>query len=759
MLTAKADEALRVRLLRAGAQDYLTKPFVGDELRLRVANLIAAKREREALEEDLTGLAREVSQRRSEVATTAAAVRETNETLQAIIQASPLAIVVLDPTGVVKLWNSAAERIYGWREQEVLNRPLPSVPPEYEAEMRRNHAAGLAGQSFTNLETTRLRKDGTQMKVSISTAPLRNAAGQATGVVALVADITARKRAEAAQVFLADATTALAATLDYEQTLDILARLCVPALADFCLVDMRDDATGALRRMVVAHSDPARAAAWRAMQDRWPLDMAADYTIPQVIRTGRAAVYGEPNEAALRATLADEAQIQALLSFDLKGSIIVPLTARGRTFGALTFLSAESGRRYDEQDLALAEELARRAALAVDNARLYRRAQEANRAKDEFLATLSHELRTPLTPIIGWVHMLSAGSAQGDELRRGLDVIDKNAQALSRLINDLLDMSAILNGKMRIDRLPVTDRHVLHEAVETVRPEAARRRIEIELTADGDGGAGPLVAGDRTRLGQVFWNLISNAVKFSHEGGRVRVRCAASDGEVRVEVEDEGVGIAPEFLPHVFERFRQADMSTTKAHAGLGIGLALVKSFVEAHGGAVRASSAGPARGSRFTVTLPRLTLGAPVPPASGDVTAESAPDQSTAGAGAPRLLLVEDAADTLELLRVLFAGRGYRVAACASAAAALEVAARETFDIIVSDIGLPHIDGYALLARLRAEHPALSAAPAVALTGYATPQDAAAARAAGFADHVAKPVDPAVLLRAVERLLARRED
>jgi PAS domain S-box-containing protein len=726
-------------------------------------------------------LVREVTKRRSEAASTAIAFRETNETLAAIIQASPLAIVVLDPAGIVKLWNAAAERIYGWREQEVLNRPLPSVPPERETEMRRNHAAGMAGRSFSNLETTRLRKDGTTMEVSISTAPLHDASGQTTGVLALVADITERKRAAAAQAFLADATSALAASLDYEQTLDSLARLAVPALADFFLVDLCAEETGALERIVVAHRDPERAAAWREMQRRWPLDMSADYTIPQVIRTGQPIIYGEVNEAALRTFLTDEEQIRTLLSFDVKSSIIVPLTARGRTFGALSFIAAESGRRYDAHDLALAEELARRAALAVDNARLYRRAQEANRAKDEFLATLSHELRTPLTPIIGWTHMLGRGQMSVEELRHGLGVIDKNSQSLARLINDLLDMSAILNGKMRIDRLLVTVEHVLTEAVETVRPEARQRGIEIELT-DSGATMPVMVMGDRTRLGQVCWNLINNAVKFSHKGGRVSVSCTADDGHVRIHVADEGIGIEPEFLPHVFERFRQADMSTTKAHGGLGIGLALVKSFVEAHGGTVRAESAGASRGSRFVVTLPRLDLTAapagnaappptpppaqptattpPAEPASQQTAAEPASQQAGPARTSepPRVLLVEDAPDTLELLRVVFAGRGYRVTACATSGAALDVAARESFDIIVSDIGLPHIDGYALLARLRAEHAPLRAVPAVALTGYAAAQDVAAARAAGFADHVAKPVEPAVLLRMVERLLAQHD-
>src|SRR5205085_10349071 len=327
---------------------------------------------------------------------------------------------------------------------------------------------------------------------------------------------------------------------------------------------------------------------------------------------------------------------------------------------------------YHPSDLALAEELARRAALAIDNARLYNRAQEANRTKDEFLATLSHELRTPLTPIIGWVHMMRDERLTQIDLTHGLTVIDNTSRTLARLINDLLDMSAIINGKMRIDRLPVTLDHVLKEAVETVRQQAEVRGIEIELQSC-DGHEPFFVSGDRTRLGQIFWNLINNAVKFSHTGGQVRVHCAVDDREVRIEVADEGIGIAPEFLPHVFDRFRQADMSTTKMHGGLGIGLALVKNFVEAHGGMVAAASAGAERGSCFTVRLPRLQLPTAAPTVQPSTTAPApvAPPQPARPSSAPRLLIVEDADDTLELLRRAFTARGYRVTACASSEAA----------------------------------------------------------------------------------------
>lgn len=380
-------------------------------------------------------------------------------------------------------------------------------------------------------------------------------------------------------------------------------------------------------------------------------------------------------------------------------------------------------------------------------------AEAVNRAKDEFLATLSHELRTPLTPILGWTHMIRSGRLGEAEIGRGVRVIEKNSQSLSRLINDLLDMSSILSGKMRIERAPVELASVLREAIETVRPQADARRVALEATLGGDGGA--TVSGDRTRLVQVFWNLLNNAVKFSPEGGRVHVSMSAGGkGPASVHVEDEGQGIPPDFLPHVFERFRQADMGTTREHGGLGIGLALVKSFVEAHGGAVRAASAGAGRGSRFTVTLPSLVDEA-AGRESGDL---AAGDEVPCAEEVCRVLLIEDAPDTLDMLRVVFETRGYGVVTCADGEEALRVAESGRFDIIISDIGLPRIDGYELMTRLR-DIPHMREVPAVALTGYAAQRDAEAALAAGFDAHVAKPVDPSALVEQVELLIRRKGD
>jgi PAS domain S-box-containing protein len=433
----------------------------------------------------------------------------------------------------------------------------------------------------------------------------------------------------------------------------------------------------------------------------------------------------------------------------------VPLLVEGRVVGVL-HVGTLTPHQFAEDDTRLLQLVADRVALAIDHARLFeeervarREAEAANRAMDEFLTTLSHELRTPLTPIIGWVHMIRNGILVSGESEHGLSVIEKNAHALKRLINDLLDMSAIVSGKMRMERLAVRVSTIVSEAIDTVRPMAAERDIEVEMSFP-DWHEPVLVTGDPARLVQVFWNLLHNSVKFSNAGGLVRVCGEANGGEVLVRVEDSGQGIKPEFLPHVFERFRQADGSKTRAHGGLGLGLALAKSFVEAHGGSVAAESAGQGKGSSFTVRLPRQIAEAPA--------SDQTRIRATSRVHPAHLLVIEDDEDTLEMLRATFAAQGYRVTACESATDALKVVDNGPFDLIISDIGMPRIDGYELIRRLRM-YPQLRTVPAIALTGYASKKDAEAARTAGFDAHLSKPVGPAELAALTDQLLERGSD
>ena len=440
----------------------------------------------------------------------------------------------------------------------------------------------------------------------------------------------------------------------------------------------------------------------------------------------------------------------------VKSLLGVPLLVEGRVLGVI-HVGRKAHRPFTEDDTRLLQLVAFRVALAIDNARLFeeersarREAEAASRAKDEFLTTISHELRTPLTPIIGWVHMIRSEILPSKETKHGLSVIEKNSHAMKRLINDLLDMSAILSGKMRMEELPVKLEEVIREAVETVGPLAMARDIHLEIVfRDWHDES---ISGDRARLLQVFLNLLDNAIKFSAPGGKVRVIGEATGGETIIRIEDSGQGITPDFLPFVFERFRQADGSRTRSHGGLGLGLSLVKSFVEAHKGSVEAASEGPGHGSRFTVRLPRQRphLVSPAQKA-GVIEARS----QSRGA---HLLIVEDDADTREILQATLEARGFRVTACESAGAALDIAARNSVDLIVSDIGMPEIDGLEMMRQVR-RLPELQKLPTIAVTGYASKKDSESALAAGFDAHVSKPIDPVELLVMIDDLLKKAAD
>ncbi|HKR01229.1 MAG TPA: response regulator [Pyrinomonadaceae bacterium] len=367
---------------------------------------------------------------------------------------------------------------------------------------------------------------------------------------------------------------------------------------------------------------------------------------------------------------------------------------------------------------------------------------EANRAKDIFLATLSHELRTPLTPVLGWVNLLRNGNLDGDGVAQALDAIERNARLQSRLIDDLLDISRIATGKLRFEPKAIDLNEVTEAAVETVRASAGVRRVELDV----DLTAAPLVVmGEPVRLQQIVWNLLSNAIKFTESGGRVQVRTEGDDEEARVVVEDTGIGISPEFLPHVFDRFRQADGSPTRRHGGLGLGLAIVQALAKLHKGQVRAESEGEGRGSRFTLSLPSA--------------AKTSYIEAAAGRGTPpedevnqRVLIVEDSADTLSMLRTIFEQRGCSVMAAASAPEALKLAAENKPTVVISDIGMPGMDGYEFLTELR-RLPGMESVPAIAISGYAMDEDRERSSSAGFAAHVAKPVDVDALFDLIQKL------
>jgi len=379
-------------------------------------------------------------------------------------------------------------------------------------------------------------------------------------------------------------------------------------------------------------------------------------------------------------------------------------------------------------------------------------AEAANRTKDEFLAVVSHELRTPLTPILAWIRMLRAGSLDPAATARALDAIDRNAHSQARLVDDLLDVSRIITGKVRLDVQQVELRSLVEAAVESARPAAEAKGIRIQLVIDP--GA-IVVSGDPQRLQQVFWNLLSNAVKFTPRGGRVQLCLQRVNSHVEVAVSDTGQGIKRAFLPHVFDRFRQAESATTRAHGGLGLGLAIVRHIVELHGGIVRVDSDGEGRGATFTVELPTAAVRSAPREDRTHPTADAAVPlaPSTALSGV-RVLVVDDDRDTLDTIWMVLQQCGAEVRTADGAAAALEVLGDWRPDALVSDIGMPGEDGYALIAKVRAlSRDQGGHTPALALTAYARTEDRVRALSAGFQMHMAKPVEPAELVAVVSTL------
>jgi signal transduction histidine kinase/ActR/RegA family two-component response regulator len=592
------------------------------------------------------------------------------------------------------------------------------------------------------------------------------------GVVLVFRDATHQKRDRARSEFLARAGEALMASIDYQVTLAAVTRLAVPTLADWCTVDLLEPGAAVPRQVAVAHVDDDSVRFARELGQRYPPDWDAPTGAPKVIRTGKSELYAEIPQALLEGAARDEEHLRIIRELRLQSAMVVPLRLRSRTLGAITFIYADSGRRYAEDDLRFAEDFARRAAMAIENAlalkeadearaqerRLRGEAERASHAKDEFLATVSHELRTPLNAILGWTVMLR-GRKLPEDLERGLAVVERNARRQTKLIEDLLDISRIVSGKLVLNFGPTNVGDAIAAAVETVAPvaEAKGLRTWVEVL-----DAPLTITADQDRLQQIVWNLLSNAVKFTPKGGHVKV-CAYREGsEVCVSVVDSGEGMRLDVLPLVFEPFQQADASITRRHGGLGLGLAIVKQLVSAHGGSVHAESDGEGKGATFTVRLPaRSTFSAMSTGARATATIETrgAIDRVPRLDGL-RVLVVDDEGDALDVVSEVLRSQGAEVHVAASAHEALETFGALRPDLVVSDLGMPEMDGLSFIRKIRAlPSDQGGRTPAVALTAYARAEDAQRAFAAGFQMHVAKPVEPAQLTAVIANLGGRSLD
>jgi PAS domain S-box-containing protein len=606
-------------------------------------------------------------------------------------------------------------------------------------------------QRFDDIRTRMAGALGNLAAVAISTAELYE--DQLRGRAEV-------ERAHRQSAFLAEASVALGSSLDNEATLATVAQLAVPHIADWCAVDMLDK-DGRLQQLAVAHVDPAKVEFARSFRERYPDDPQSPNSVHQVVRTGRPAMMSSIPDALLVAAARDEEHLRALRTLGLTSYICVPLVANGRTLGAMTFVTAESSRPYHADDVPFALAVAERAALAVDNARAYSELRAANRAKDEFLATLSHELRTPINAIMGWGQMLQQGVVDPARTAHAIDAIVRNAAAQTRLIEDLLDLSRIISGKFRLDVEIVDVGGIVAAALAAVEPAAHAKGLRLQTVAD----AGGRVYGDRQRLQQAVWNLLSNAVKFTPRGGRVQLQVLRVNSHLEIVVSDTGQGVPPDILPYIFDRFRQADSTSTREHSGLGLGLAIVRHIVELHGGTVEAASDGPGKGATFRLKLPLsvakpapLDSPAPVHPAVPTITAGSLAVAELPDLAGTRILVVEDEADAREMVAYLLRQRNADVVAAASVEEALRELDARVPDVLLSDIEMPGRDGYELIRTVRLRAPEQGGSvPAAALTAYSRPEDRAKSMLAGFDAHLSKPVDLAELVATVVRLTARR--
>jgi PAS domain S-box-containing protein len=623
------------------------------------------------------------------------------------------AIFMLDPTGHVATWNSGAKRIKGYDAHEIVGQHLSIFYP------REDRADGKPERILDTVrregryaeEGWRVRKDGSKFWAGIVITTLRDASGKVTGFAKVTRDLTSRRAAEERERALAREQLARAISDDERHRLMTVLQQ-VPAVVNFF--------RGPNFVCDFVHPKTQQAAGGRDLRGRPLLEVMPECRDrPHHVRLRRVFETGEPDEERESPgwSVVDGRRVETYAS-----SFYLPIRdAFGAIDGVMTF----------ELDV-------------TDSVSARRELEAAGRAKDDFLATMSHELRSPLNAILGWASILLHKTHDEAKLAHGLEVIERNAHAQERLVGDLLDMSRIVSGKLRLSMRRMDVGAVVRAAADVVRPAAESKGVMLALNLDPSVG---FSVGDPDRIQQVVWNLLTNAVRYTPRGGAVEVTGERASGGISIRVTDTGAGIPREHLPYVFDRFRQVDNTATRQHGGLGLGLAIVRHLVEAHGGSVEVESAGAGRGATFSVRLPVPALDGP--PSESEDAAPSAPPPS--GEGALRglsILVVDDDPDSLEIVGLALSGAGARVTTAKSAHEAL--GSPGPFDVIVSDVAMPGMDGYAFVRTIRSRDTGCDVA-AIALTAYARDVDAERALRAGFQEHLAKPVDARKLIDSVE--------
>lgn len=628
--------------------------------------------------------------------------------LAGIVESADDAIVSLDVAGLITSWNHGAERMFGYRPSEVIGQPFHILVPEDRRDEETEATQRVIdGQSVAHYESLMLHKSGRAVEVSVAISAIVASDGLVTGLSVIARDLTESNRLrQIARHFEA-------------------------------IVVSSDDA-------IVSKDLDGTVITWnRAAEQMF------GYTAEEIIGRSIRIIIPDDRQSEEDTVLARIRRGEHVDHYETlrrhKDGRLVPISltvsplrnADGKVVGASKIARDMTERHRAEQE----------------RQRLSALANEASRLKDEFLATLSHELRTPLNAIVGYVGLLRSKRLPAERHDQALDVIGRNLTSLTQIVEDILDISRIVSGDLRLAVEPVDLVPLTHAAIEAARSTAGVKDITLTLNLDPSPG---LVSGDPARLQQILWNLLANAVKFTPAGGRVHVALERVDSRVAFTVTDSGVGIAPEFLPHIFERFRQADGSPARRAGGLGLGLALARQLVELQGGEISVASSGIGAGATFRVMFPVRKPGEPVVPVPVTVAPvparEAPPLPDLRGV---RILAVDDDPDALQLVKEIAESTGAVVTTASSGSAALEQLQREPADILVSDLAMPSMTGFDLIAAVRqASEEQVSSVPAIALTAFARSEDRVRSLRSGFQMHVAKPVDPAELMAAVEALV-----
>ncbi len=687
-------------------------------------------------------------------------VRQANERFRTAVEASPNGMVMIDEQGKIVLVNAQTEQLFGYGRDELIGRSVELLIPQRLHEYAHFHEVFLENPQARSMGAGRelfgLRKDGSEFPVEIGLNPI--ATEQGLRVLASVVDITQRRAAESAvresEERLRTLMNAIPAII-WTADADGAATSFNNQWFEYTGLSAAESLSGLRRRIQATPPNGEPNIEANPLTRGW---MRAVHDDDREVSAGRwqsSVEQGVDFECELRLRRHDGAYrwflIRALPLRDERNTIT-------GWFGTTTDIEDRKLAEQERDELLASERAARS------------EAERASKAKDEFVATLSHELRTPMTAILGWAQMLRSGNLPADQQEQGYDIILRNARVQTQLIEDLLDMSRIMSGKIRLEVRSVELPTVVDAAIETVQPGAQAKEIRLETNIDRN--IAP-IRGDADRLQQVIWNLLSNAIKFTPRGGRVAVSLQQVESHIEIIVHDTGEGISEEFLPHIFERFRQADPSTTRRHGGLGLGLAIAKQLIELHGGSITADSEGEGQGTTFTIRLPVSVVRAT---ADDDLLDE----EFTRGAGkritrtrqrglmaqrdrssltGVRVLIVEDEPDARQLISSVLSAQGASVESAASGLEGLDRLGTFRPDVVVSDIGMPEMDGYEFIRSLRSRpREEGGRAPAVALTAFARTEDRTRSLLAGYQLHVSKPVDPAELIASVASLASMAE-